>query len=94
ICECNVCSYQRDRICCCVLVYDDSDRASFVSLNEHIDDLVVQAQPDAYKFKYVVLGNKVDIRRPRAFSKSKARVWCNLNRDAFYFETSATKEAI
>ncbi|KAF3510566.1 hypothetical protein F2Q69_00003701 [Brassica cretica] len=44
------------------------DRASFVSLNEHIDDLVVQAQPDAYKFKYVVLGNKVDIWRPRALS--------------------------
>ncbi|WZZ42769.1 hypothetical protein YC2023_039028 [Brassica napus] len=71
ICECNVCSYQRDRICCCVLVYDDSDRASFVSLNEHIDDLVVQAQPDAYKFKYVVLGNKVDIRRPRALKNQQ-----------------------
>ncbi|XP_013615344.1 PREDICTED: ras-related protein RABG3c-like isoform X2 [Brassica oleracea var. oleracea] len=92
ICEDNLCPYPRDRICCCVLVFDVNDRASFDSLNKHIDQFVFEALPDAYKFKYVVLGNKVDIQRPRAVTESEAREWCYLNRDALYFETSAVEE--
>ncbi|XP_056853938.1 GTP-binding protein YPTC5-like [Raphanus sativus] len=42
ICEDSVSLYRRDRICCCVLVFDVNDITSFDSLNKHIDQYVYQ----------------------------------------------------
>ncbi|CAH8280603.1 unnamed protein product [Arabidopsis lyrata] len=77
------------QVACCVLVYDVYNRTSFDNLTKHIDDFVALAHPKAYKFKFVVLGNKIDMRRERAVHKEEALQWCYHNRDALYFETSA-----
>ncbi|XP_010444143.1 PREDICTED: ras-related protein Rab-7a-like [Camelina sativa] len=58
--ECWLCIPGYDHVACCVLVYDVYNRQSFENLTKHIEEFFVLANPKAYKFKFVVLGNKID----------------------------------
>ena len=78
---------------CCVLTYDVTAPASFISLEGWKDEFLIQSSPkDPDNFPFVVLGNKVDLEN-RSIPSQRAQQWCHNNNNISYFETSA-KEAV
>jgi Ras-related protein Rab-7A len=74
---------------CCVLVFDTTNIKTFDSMGAWRDEFLIQAQPpDAQKFPFVMLGNKIDMEH-REVSTKRGQQWCKTRNGIEYFETSA-----
>ncbi|KAI3870975.1 hypothetical protein MKX03_029381 [Papaver bracteatum] len=80
---------------CCVLLYNANVHKSFDNLNHWREELLKQASPaNPEKFRFILLGNKVDIDggNNRVVSEKKAKLWSSCRGDIPYFETSSKED--
>jgi len=76
----------------CVLCFDVTSPNSFKSLDNWLDEFMVQSGPrNPEHFPFVVIGNKIDLEN-RAISTKRGQGWCQ-SKNIPFFETSA-KESI
>ncbi len=62
----------------CVIVFDVNNSRSFDSLQNWMDEFLMQSNPrDPKNFPFVVLGNKIDVEESkRQVTMKRAQQWC------------------
>ena len=71
-----------------ILVYAIDSQKSFDSLEDWLNDIKTQSNPET---KIVLIGNKSDLEEKREVSKEKGQQFCELHQCAFFMEASAKK---
>ena len=71
-----------------ILVYSIDSQKSFDSLEDWLNDIKTQSNPET---KIVLIGNKSDLEEKREVSKEKGQQFCELHQCAFFMEASAKK---
>jgi Ras-related protein Rab-2A len=84
-------SYYRGAVCC-IIVFDVTDRQTFVDVPLWIEELKVQCvNPYFDKCVKILIGNKIDLVSNRDVSKYEAEEYANMN-DMLYYETSVKNQ--